>query len=146
MPNRSIAHLFPLDDNYVPHPTDPTLRCPKPLASLCIDAVCWTLSNLDGEFPPHLPQEVVDRIAANLTRRAALNSTTLRALWRCELGELSLANCRGVSDEWLRPSMVGDNDDDDEEEERQEEERQEEERRPRSASSASVATAQGHNY
>lgn len=37
----------------------------------------------------------------SLTSHAALNSTTLRTLKRCELGSLSLANCRGVSDEWL---------------------------------------------
>lgn len=37
----------------------------------------------------------------SLTSHAALNRTTLRALTNCELGALSLANCRGVSDEWL---------------------------------------------
>ena len=37
----------------------------------------------------------------SLTSHASLNSTTLRTLSQCELSALSLANCRGVSDEWL---------------------------------------------
>ena len=44
---------------------------------------------------------MVDKIVQSLTSHAALNSTTLRTLSKCELGALSLANCRGVSDEWL---------------------------------------------
>lgn len=48
-----------------------------------------------------MPPDVVDRIVKSLTSHAALNSTTLRTLSKCELGALSLANCRGVSDEWL---------------------------------------------
>jgi len=103
VPNQSICHLYPLDDNYIPHPTNPTLRQPKSLSALCIDAVCRNLPDLEGELPPNLPQEVVDRIVSSLTSHAALNSTTLRMLRRCELGSLSLANCRGVCDEWLIP-------------------------------------------
>ena len=48
---------------------------------------------------------MVDRIVKSLTSHGALNSTTLRILRNCELGELSLANCRGVSDEWLIPLL-----------------------------------------
>jgi hypothetical protein len=59
------------------------------------------LPNLDGELPVGLPKEIVDRILRSLTSHAALNSTTLRALRKCDLNKLSLANCRGVSDEWL---------------------------------------------
>lgn len=59
------------------------------------------MPNLDGDLPSGLPKEIVDRILQSLTSHAALNSTTLRALRKCELGKLSLANCRGVSDEWL---------------------------------------------
>jgi hypothetical protein len=36
-------------------------------------------------------------------KHAALNATTLRILRNCELGALSLAGCRGVTDEWLQP-------------------------------------------
>lgn len=35
IPNQSISHFYPIDDNYDPHPTDPTLRCPKSLTDLC---------------------------------------------------------------------------------------------------------------
>jgi len=101
VPNQSISHLYPPDDNYQTHPTDPTLRSPKSLTDLCIDVICRSLPDLEGELPPNLPQDVVDRIVQSLTSHAALNSTTLRTLSKCELGSLSLANCRGVSDEWL---------------------------------------------
>jgi hypothetical protein len=101
VPNQAISNFYPSDDNYEPHPTDPTKRCPKSLTDLCIDAVCRSLPNLEGRLPAGLPQDVVDRIVQSLTSHAALNCTTLRALTKCELGTLSLANCRGVSDEWL---------------------------------------------
>ena len=39
----------------------------------------------------------------SLMHHAALNATTLRILRNCELGALSLAGCRGVTDEWLLP-------------------------------------------
>ncbi|KAL7542512.1 hypothetical protein ACHAXR_011846 [Thalassiosira sp. AJA248-18] len=103
VPNQSIAHLYPTDDNYEQHPTNPSLRCPKSLTDLCIDTICRSLPNLEGELPPGLPQDIVDRLVSSLTSHAALNSTTLRALSKCELGSLCLANCRGVSDEWLIP-------------------------------------------
>ena len=103
VPNQSISHLYPTDDNYEQHPTNPSLRCPKSLTDLCIDAICRSLPNLEGELPPGLPPDVVDRIISSLTSHAALNSTTLRTLSNCEFGSLSLANCRGVSDEWLIP-------------------------------------------
>ena len=113
MPNQSISHFYPPDDNYQPHPTNPTLRTPKSLTDLCIDTICRSLPNLEGGLPPNLPQDIVDRIVQSLTSHAALNSTTLRALSQCELSSLNLANCRGVSDDWLIPlscrSMSSDN-------------------------------------
>lgn len=36
-------------------------------------------------------------------KHSALNVTTLRVLKNCELGSLTLAGCRGVTDEWLEP-------------------------------------------
>lgn len=101
VPDRSISALYPVDDNYVIQIGG--RRSPKSLVNLCIEAVCRSLPNLDGELPPGLPQDLVDAIVKSLMTHAALNATTLRALRHCELGELSLAGCRGVSDEWLIP-------------------------------------------
>ncbi|KAL7553250.1 hypothetical protein ACHAWF_016917 [Thalassiosira exigua] len=103
VPDWSIAHLYPVEDNYEIHPNNTTLRRPKPLADLCVEALCRSLPNLDGELPANLPPDVVDRIVRSLAGKGALNRTTIGALRRCELGALSLANCRGVCDEWLAP-------------------------------------------
>jgi hypothetical protein len=35
IPDQSISFFYPIDDNYDPHPNDPTLRCPKSLTDLC---------------------------------------------------------------------------------------------------------------
>lgn len=106
VPNQSISHFYPKDDNYIPQPNN--LRSPKPLTDLCVDALCRSLPNLEGgELPPGLPQVIVDRILQSLTAHGALNSTTLRSLRNCEFGVLNLANCRGVSDEWLSPLGSG---------------------------------------
>lgn len=35
IPDQLITHFYPVDDNYDPHPTDPTLRCAKSLTDLC---------------------------------------------------------------------------------------------------------------
>lgn len=101
VPNQSISHFYPPDDNYIRSESDPTKRSPKSLTDLCIDSICRNLPNLDGALPAGLPPDVVDRIVQSLTSHASLNSTTLRTLSQCELSALSLANCRGVSDEWL---------------------------------------------
>jgi len=101
VPNQSISHFYPPDDNYIRSESDPTKRSPKSLTDLCIDSICRNLPNLDGALPSGLPPDVVDRIVQSLTSHASLNSTTLRTLSQCELSALSLANCRGVSDEWL---------------------------------------------
>jgi hypothetical protein len=78
-------------------------RSPKSLKDLCIDSVCRSLPDLDGELPAGLPQELVDATVKSLIKHSALNSTTLRALKNCEIGELCLAGCRGVRDEWFKP-------------------------------------------
>jgi len=79
-----------------------SLRSPKSLFDLCVEQVCRSLPDLDGELPPGLPQDLVSAIIKSLVSHSALNGTTLRALRNCELGELSLAGCRGVKDDWLR--------------------------------------------
>lgn len=78
-------------------------RSPKTLVELCVDNVCRNLPYLDHELPPGLPQDCVDDIVKSLMKHAALNATTLRILRNCEMGTLSLAGCRGVTDEWLVP-------------------------------------------
>ena len=90
-----------MDDNYVLQ--DDGTKSPKTLAELCTDTLCRSLPYLDGELPPGLPQDVVDDVVASLVKHSALNATTLRVLRNCELGSLTLAGCRGVTDEWLEP-------------------------------------------
>lgn len=106
VPNNSISHFYPPQDNYVPHPNG--TRSPKSLVDLCINSLCRSLPNFD-ELPPGLPQELVDRIVSSLTSHGALNSTTLRCLNKCELSVLNLASCRGVSDEWFSPQPRSNN-------------------------------------
>jgi hypothetical protein len=93
-----------VEDNYViVNEGHGSLRSPKSLTELCIDALCRNLPYLNGELPPGLPQDVVDDVVESLIQHSALNATTLRVLKNCELGRLSLAGCRGVTDAWLEP-------------------------------------------
>jgi hypothetical protein len=101
MPDDSIFRLFPISDNYITE--DKGLRSPKSLADLCTDTVCRSLAYLDGELPPGLPQDIVDDVFTSLVKHNALNATTLKVLRNCQLGSLTLAGCRGVTDEWLEP-------------------------------------------
>ena len=100
VPDRSIASLYPLRDNYVV--VSGNRRSPKSLKDLCLDTVCRSLPDMEGELPPGLPQDLVDSIVKSLVSHSALNVTTLRALRHCEVGELNLAGCRGVGDDWLK--------------------------------------------
>ncbi len=43
IPDQLITHFYPVDDNYDPHPTDPTLRCPKSLTDLCGEFIALLL-------------------------------------------------------------------------------------------------------
>lgn len=99
VPNDSISHLYPIEDNFVV--TNDHHRTPKSLVDLCVDTICRNLPLLDGDIPPGLPEEIVNKIVKSLVDHAALNATTLKVLRNCELGKLSLAGCRGVRDEWL---------------------------------------------
>jgi hypothetical protein len=101
IPDLSIVNLYPVDDNYINE--DHGKRSPKSLAELSTEALCRSLPYLNGELPPGLPQDVVDDVVKSLVKHSALNATTLRVLRNCELGALSLAGCRGVTDEWLKP-------------------------------------------
>ena len=94
-------NLYPIADNYVTE--DNGLRSPKTLAALCTDTLCRSLPYLNGELPPGLPQDIVDDVVNSLVQHSALNATTLKVLRNCELGMLSLAGCRGVTDDWLEP-------------------------------------------
>lgn len=77
-----------MQDNYINE--DDGRRSPKSLSALCVDAVCRSLPNLDGELPAGLPQDVVDEIVGSLVKHSALTATTLRVLKNCELGKLVL--------------------------------------------------------
>lgn len=77
------------------------IRSPKSLVDLCVDTLCRSLPFLDGALPKGLPQDVVEDIVHSLYDHSALNASTLRALRKCELTSLSLAGCRGVTDDWL---------------------------------------------
>lgn len=101
VPDDNISALYPVDDNYVL--VDGNRRSPKSLAELAIEALCRALPYLDGELPPGLPDDIVNDILKSLMQHSALNASTLRVLRNCEIGALSLAGCRGVSDEWLEP-------------------------------------------
>jgi hypothetical protein len=101
VPDVAIAALYPVEDNYVMDTS--SARSPKSLVDLCVDNVCRNLPYLDSDLPPGLPHDVVDDIVKSLMKHAALNATTLRILRNCELDALSLAGCRGVTDEWLQP-------------------------------------------
>jgi hypothetical protein len=104
VPDDNISALYPVDDNYVL--VDGNRRSPKSLAELSIEALCRALPYLDGELPPGLPDDIVNDILKSLMQHSALNASTLRVLRNCEIGALSLAGCRGVSDEWLEPFSV----------------------------------------
>jgi Leucine Rich repeat len=97
-----------LTDNFVLNEST-GLRSPKSLAELCTDTLCRSLPLLGGEgsLPPGLPQDVVDDVVRSLMNHSALNATTLRVLKNCELTSLSLAKCRGVTDEWLESLNIG---------------------------------------
>ncbi|KAG7360712.1 leucine rich repeat LRR-containing protein [Nitzschia inconspicua] len=108
IPDESIVKLYPLTDNFVLH-EETGLRSPKSLSELCTDTLCRSLPWLqrDDSLPPGLPQDVVDDVVASLLKHSALNATTLRVLKNCELASLSLAGCRGVTDDWLEALNTG---------------------------------------
>jgi len=101
VPDVSIAKLYPVEDNFVMQPNG--RKSPKSLAELATDSLCRSLPLLDGELPAGLPQDVTDDVVRSLVQHSALNATTLRILRQCSLAELSLAGCRGVTDQWLAP-------------------------------------------
>jgi len=104
VPDDNISALYPLDDNYVVDENN--LRSPKKLVDLCTDSLCRALPYLDGELPSGLPQDIVNDVVKSLMQHSALNARTLGALRNCEIGVLSLAGCRGVSDKWLEPFSI----------------------------------------
>jgi hypothetical protein len=95
-----------VEDNYVNVAAN--LRSPKSLSELCIETICRSIPNMNGELPSGLPQDVVDDIVASLIHHSALTATTLRVLKNCELNSLSLAGCRGVTDAWLESLTTND--------------------------------------
>ena len=93
----SLSSLYPIDDNFVT--VEDGFCTPKSLENLCIDQVCRSLPDLDGELPPDLPQYIVYDIQKSLISHGALNALKLKALRHYELGHLPLPECN----EWIPP-------------------------------------------
>lgn len=109
IPDESISDLYQNDCTFVARSSQNFPS--KSLAELACQALCRSIPNMESEIPPGMPQDVVDMILNSLRENFALNATTLRSLRNCEMSTLSLANCRGVTDEWLEslaPRRYGD--------------------------------------
>ena len=94
-----ISSLYPINDNYVT--LEGEYHSPKSLENLCVDQVCRSLPDLDGQIPPGYPQDVINVILESLVSHGALNITTLKAFKHYELDQLPRARCSGSIDERL---------------------------------------------
>ncbi|CAN0253369.1 unnamed protein product, partial [Ectocarpus sp. 13 AM-2016] len=68
---------------------------------LCVRSICRRMGDF-GKFPSYLPREVVDALLGSLTQHRALSSYALRAFRDCEVTSLTLGECRGVRNGWVR--------------------------------------------
>ena len=94
MLERSMESLYPINDNYVTVKGE--YKSPKSLEHLCMDEICRSLPNLDGDFPPGLPQDIIKRIHESLVNHGALDSTTMKPLRHyldLDDAQLQLAEC-----------------------------------------------------
>ncbi len=84
----SMHSLYPTEDNYI------TVRggfcSPKSLENLCIDQICRSLPDLDGDIPPGTPQCIINAILQSLMSHGVLNATILRPFRRYEFDQLPL--------------------------------------------------------
>ncbi len=94
-----ISSLYPTDANYVT--VESGYRSPKLLENLCIDQICRSLPDLDGDIPPGKPQYIINAIVQSLVSRGAWNETTLKPFRHYNLDQLPLAGCRDESEEKL---------------------------------------------
>ena len=91
----SLDSLYPINDNYVT--LEGGYRSPKSLEDLCIDQVCRSLPDLDGEIPPIFPQDVINVILESLMSHSALNLIPLEAFKHYDLGQLTAVDERLLS-------------------------------------------------
>ena len=83
-----MSLLYPTDDNYIT--VRGGYRSPKSLENLCIDQICRSLPDLDGDIPPDKPQYIINVIVQSLVSRGALNETTLKPFRHYKLDQLTL--------------------------------------------------------
>jgi len=79
---------------------------PLSLQELCVRKLCQLLVQggaQAGALPAWLPFDLTQRIVDLLTEHAALGLGALAALRDCEVHQLRLDRCRGVSDMWFVP-------------------------------------------
>ena len=91
----SMDSLYPLNDNYVT--LEGGYRSPKSLENLCIDQVCRSLPDLDGEIPTEFPQDVINAILESLLSHGALKLIPLEAFKHYDLGQLTVVDERLLS-------------------------------------------------
>ena len=83
----SMSLLYPTNDNYVT--VEGRYHSPKSLEHLCIDQICRSLPELDGDIPPDKPHYIINAIFQSLVSHGALNETTLKPFRHYELDELA---------------------------------------------------------
>merc|ERR1712232_1363742 len=88
----SISMLYPTEHNYIS--VEGGYRFPKSLENLCIDQICRSLPDLDGDIPPRQPQYIINAILDSLMNHGALNATTLRPFRHYELDQLPFRGSR----------------------------------------------------
>ena len=86
----SMSSLYPIDDNYVT--LEGGYHSPKSLENLCMDQMCRSLPDLDGEIPPEFPQDVINDILESLVSHGALDLIPLEAFKHYNLGQLTAVN------------------------------------------------------
>ena len=76
--------LYPINDNYVT--LEGGYRSPKSLKNLCIDQICRSLTDLDGDIRPKKTQDANNAILESLVSHGALTLIPLKAFKHDEFG------------------------------------------------------------
>ena len=84
----SMSLLFSTNDNYIT--VEGEYRSPESLENLCIDQICRSLPDLDGDIPPGKPQYIINAILQSLLSRGVLNETTLKPFRHYEFDQSML--------------------------------------------------------
>ncbi len=101
----SMYLLYPTNDNYVT--VEGGCRSPKLLENLCIDQICRSLPDLDGDIPPGQPQYLINAIVQSLTSHGALNTTSLKPFRHYKFGQLPSTERKNVVDVAVFESLNG---------------------------------------